>query len=130
VRQGELWEHTSFTYMSKNLIMLGLCIIIYWRGRKPLWRPQIWQWWIKNIAHVFHKTSVVLYYLRIKNTGITMYICTNCEYRYKSNVISIDKSSAFIMGICKYIHNVPHNSLTCLMISTANIEIIRLHIKV
>jgi len=31
--------------------------------------------------------------------------------------------------LCKYIHNVSHNSLMCLMIGVTNIKIISLHLK-
>jgi len=41
------------------------------------------------------------------------------------------KDSLFIMGryLCKYIYNVPHNFLNCLMIGAANNETIRLQVK-
>jgi len=60
-------------------------------------------------------------------TGITTCVQIVALYCYKSNVILMDKSSkdsvfitdGKIKHLCKYIYNVSHNSLNCLMIGAA-----------
>jgi len=38
-----------------------------WRNKMPLWRPQIWHWWVQNILDFFHMSLVVLHSVFVKS---------------------------------------------------------------
>jgi len=105
VRQEELWKHTR--YMSKNLMMPHSLLSVYFEGvGSHYMKAQIWHWWV-DITICVHVQIV------------TLLLQVNWTFS-----INHQKTQYLL-----YIHNVSHNSLICLMIGAANIEIIRLHLK-
>jgi len=77
----------------------------------------------------FHKSEFSSFALLVKKTSKTSYMHA---YKFLLNLLFlIEKtSSIFIMGwLCKYIHNVSHSSLMCLMIGATSTEIVSLHLK-
>jgi len=67
--------------------------------------------------------SLSYYKINRQRPSIILIISPVSQYQHLPYVVLLITIHLII------IHNVSHNSLTCLMIGAANIEIIRLHIK-